>query len=93
MSRALPIDNERNTPRIYSDKNLSFSNENLRYWLEIMSCVVVNGNREKQVFILAKVGFVSNIDGCEKLHNGFRFSIKVNVNPYLKTARYGQNIL
>jgi hypothetical protein len=41
----------------------------------------VNGNREKQVFILAKVGFVSNINGCENLHYGFGFSIKVDVNP------------
>jgi hypothetical protein len=30
-------DGQSNTPRIYSDKNLSFSNENLRYGLEIMS--------------------------------------------------------
>jgi hypothetical protein len=62
-------DRQSNTPRIYSNKNLSFSNKNLRYGLELMSGVVVNGNREKQVFILEKVGFVSN-----------RFSKKVDIN-------------
>jgi hypothetical protein len=40
----------------------------------------VNGNREKQVFILAKVGFVSNVNGCKNLHYGFRFSKKVDIN-------------
>jgi hypothetical protein len=30
-----------NKPRIYSDKNLTFSNKNLRYGLEIMSCVAM----------------------------------------------------
>jgi hypothetical protein len=57
----------------------TFNTKNLRYWLELMSGVVVNGNCEK-VFILAKVGIVSNIKGCEKLHHGFRFSIKVDIN-------------
>jgi hypothetical protein len=66
-------DTQSSTPRIYSNKNLSFSNKNLRYGLEFMSGVVVNSNREKQVFLLAKVGFVSNINGSEKLHYGFRF--------------------
>jgi hypothetical protein len=41
----------------------------------------MNGNREKQAFILAKVRFVSNINGCEMVYYGFGFSIKVDVNP------------
>jgi hypothetical protein len=73
-------DRQSNAPRIYSNKNLSFSNKNLRYGLELMCGVVVNGIRGKQVFILAKVGFVSNINGCEKLHYGFRFSKKIDTN-------------
>jgi hypothetical protein len=68
-------DTQNNTPRIYSNKNLSFINKNLRYGLEFMSGVVVKGNREKQAFILAKVGFVSNRNGSEKLRYGFRFSM------------------
>jgi hypothetical protein len=40
-------DRQSNTPRIYSNKSLSFSNKNLRYGQEIMSCEVVNENREK----------------------------------------------
>jgi hypothetical protein len=40
----------------------------------------VNDNREKQVFILAKVGYVSNVNGSEKLHYGSRFSKKVDIN-------------
>jgi hypothetical protein len=58
----------------------TFDTKNLRYGLKFMSGVVVNGNSEKQVFILAKVGFVSDMNGCEKLHYGFRFSIKVDIN-------------
>jgi hypothetical protein len=51
-----------------------------RYGLEFMSGEVVNGNREKQVFMLAKVGYVSNVNGSEKLHYGSRFSKKVDIN-------------
>jgi hypothetical protein len=46
-----------------------------------MSGVGVNCNREKQICILAKVGFVSNKNGCAKLHYGLRCSIKDNFNP------------
>jgi hypothetical protein len=51
----------------------------------------VNGNREKQVFILAKVGYVSNVNGSEKLHSGSRFSKKLILT--VKTAKNRQNVL
>jgi hypothetical protein len=65
--------------------------KNLRYGLEFMSGVVVNGNCEKQIFILAKVGYVSNVNGSEKLHFGSRFSKKLIIT--VKIAKNRQNVL
>jgi hypothetical protein len=50
--------------------------------------LIVDVNREKQVFILEKVGPIYNIIGYSELTGGFVFSI----NDDSKSARYSRSI-